>query len=189
MTEEWKEVPDCCDGLVWASNLGRIKILARVVYAINRWGKLSGRRYKETVTIGNGWKNYKRIKLVDRTHHTVHRLICRAFLPNPHGHASINHKDGNKRNNRLSNLEWCSHSDNQKHSYEILNHPTPWQKGVIQKDTNGQPIKVWKSITEAARHLKVGHSTISNAVRGTAKIAAGFKWEYAEQTKYRRKER
>ncbi len=49
----------------------------------------------------------------------VHRLLAEAFIPNPQGFATVNHIDGDKLNNALSNLEWASQSDNQKHAYRI----------------------------------------------------------------------
>lgn len=62
-----------------------------------------------TLFIGNG-KN-KKVK--------IHRLIALHYLPNPNNHPCINHIDGNKKNNSIKNLEWCTHSHNNKHAYDI----------------------------------------------------------------------
>lgn len=68
-------------------------------------------------------KGYRRITLSknnERIIYPVHVLVARAFIPNPKKKPFVNHKDGNKRNNEVSNLEWCTHAENQKHSREVL---------------------------------------------------------------------
>ena len=50
----------------------------------------------------------------------VHRLVCSAFLPNPENKRTVNHKDGNRLNNNLNNLEWATHSENVTHAYNVL---------------------------------------------------------------------
>lgn len=56
-----------------------------------------------------------------RTCKSIHRLLGEAFIPNPNNHSDINHIDGNRRNNILENLEWCTHGQNIKHSYNLNN--------------------------------------------------------------------
>lgn len=120
----------------------------------------------------------------------VHRLVAKAFLPNPQQKEEINHLDGNKANNVLSNLEWTSRSENQLHAiniglresspmtgrYGALNHNS---KAIIQKDLNGNIIAKWDSIASAARSISCSPSQISNCLCGRKKTAKGFLWEYA----------
>lgn len=55
-----------------------------------------------------------------KSHHLLHRLVAQTYLPNPNNLPQINHKDGDKLNNKVENLEWCSQSDNMKHSFREL---------------------------------------------------------------------
>lgn len=65
-------------------------------------------------------RDYKTIALFkDGKHHYfyIHQLVARAYIPNPNGYKMINHKDGNKTNNTVENLEWCTHKQNMEHAY------------------------------------------------------------------------
>lgn len=97
-------------------------------YLINRKGDIISRRRKNpTVIVGKISNNgYRIVGLRDeigkRHHVTVHRLVAITFLPNPDELPDVNHKDGNKLNNSVENLEWCSKSDNARHAIDILHH-------------------------------------------------------------------
>lgn len=67
-------------------------------------------------------KGYLRVT-INKKSVSVHRLVAQHFIPNPRGHAEVNHLDGNKRNNAVGNLEWCSRSENMRHAYAIGLHP------------------------------------------------------------------
>lgn len=83
------------------------------------------------------WLNYKRKTA------KIHRLVAETFLENPCGLKEINHKDGNKQNNHVSNLEWCTRSENMKHAYKTGLRPS--RKGVKLGKRNlesGQVVKL-----------------------------------------------
>lgn len=94
----------------------------------------------------------------------VHRLVASAFLPNPQNLPEVNHKDGNKRNNNVENLEWTTHAENVKHAKEFGLRE---YKGLkICCCETGQ---VFKSIAEAARYYNVSSDVISLLVHKSTK--------------------
>lgn len=90
-----------------------IKIGDKVRPFINKYGYVE---YQLTDS-----KGYKK-------HIQAHRIVASLFIPNPHKKRYVNHIDGDKLNNCMSNLEWCTASENEKHSYQVLKKQ-PWNKG------------------------------------------------------------
>jgi len=75
----------------------------------------------------------------------IHRLVALAFIPNPHNKPCVNHKDGNKLNNNIGNLEWNTHSENTKHACENkLILPTHGEISGMSKLTNSQVLEIRK---------------------------------------------
>ena len=115
--EIWKDIKGY-EGLYQVSNLGRVKALDR--YKINNGGK---HLVKEHIMKPNthGTCDYHRVGLIDnngtRKYHTIHKLVATAFIENNNNHKEINHKDGNKQNNSVENLEWVTPSENILHAY------------------------------------------------------------------------
>jgi hypothetical protein len=109
-----------------------------------------------------------------KKHFPVHRLVCQAFLENPDNKPCVNHIDENKANNTVSNLEWCTHAENNKHGTRTARTC----KSVGQYTLNGELVKVWQSTHEVQRLLGFDSSTISKAARGKIKTAYGYVWKY-----------
>lgn len=89
-------------------------------YLVNEWGDVYSLRSKKFIAQRLDRYGYPRVNLYEGTKiHTVtvHRLVAKAFVPNPHNYPEVNHIDGNKTNNHVSNLEWVNSSRNQIHAF------------------------------------------------------------------------
>lgn len=110
----------------------------------------------------------------------IHRLVAESFLEKEEGKEQINHKDGNKENNHLSNLEWCTSSENNLHAWEnSLNKPSILRP-IIQKDLNNRIIQEFKSVAEASRKTLCQVSHIREVANGDRKTCGGYIWEWKE---------
>lgn len=121
-------------------------------------------------------------------HKSIHRLVAEAYIPNPDNKPEINHIDGNRSNNFVTNLEWCTPSENIKHSHDQLDRNyTAYgsnngnSKSVTQYSLNGLQLNVYGSTSEAERHLKIPYTNIAKCARGERKSAGGFIWRYEEK--------
>ena len=108
----------------------------------------------------------------------VHQLMCIQFLEKPEGkNIVVNHKDGNKQNNILSNLEWTTQQDNIKHSWRMgFSSSKTIQKTVHQYSMSGEYIATFKSLHEAEKYTKTAYTNISKCIKGLRKSAGGYKW-------------
>lgn len=92
----------------------------------------------------------------------AHRIIAQTFIPNPDNLPVVNHKDGNKLNNEVSNLEWVTYSENSIHSVEILGNrpPVTNEKRVVSKNLDTLEVIEFDSMSECARFYEVTHGSI-----------------------------
>ena len=112
-------------------------------------------------------------------HMLVHRLVANAFIPNPLGLATVNHRDENKSNNQASNLEWMTLTDNNRYGTRSLRVALAKSRPVLQLDRQGNVVSRFPSAKEAARQTGIVRSGISEVCRGIRKTAGGYVWKYA----------
>lgn len=165
MKEEWKEVYGF-NILYEISNLGRV----RTKYNSNGvYGK--DFIYLEPCDNGNGylrfnWNTGKKKRTV-----YVHRLVAEYFISNPNKYIEINHKDENKYNNQVDNLEWCSHRHNCNYGTRNLRASLNRIKKIECIET-GQ-IYTYKEIKNI---FGISKTAISNCVNGRSHSAGGYHW-------------
>ena len=111
----------------------------------------------------------------------AHRLVADVFIPNPNNLPCVNHKDGNKKNNYVDNLEWCSVRHNNIHALKtglrnMKNNKL--SKPVEQYDLNNNLMMVFKSANDASRILNISQGHISECCRGEIKNYKGYIWKY-----------
>lgn len=189
MQEVWKDIKDY-EGYYQISNYGRLKSFkvdskGKIMKLTNKYGD-----YLSIVLQGKG-KPKRSVR--------IHRLVAEAFIPNPDNLPEINHKDGNKQNNKVDNLEWVTHRENTVHSMKIL-HPNSNNgminynkyirpKPIVQMDMNNKVLAVFDNAEEASRKtgvcarniLQVANKTTFNKKGLLRKSAGGYKWGFKSE--------
>jgi hypothetical protein len=162
--EEWKPVKGF-ETKYMISNLGRVKSLSTNVIL-------------SPADNGNG---YMRVNLYGSgKHHTkyIHVLMVEAFIPNPDNLTEVNHKDENKANNTLSNLEWCTHVYNCNYGTRVERTREKKSKPIAQYKLTGELVKVWNNIAEIRQAFNCSRSSIYNCLSGISKSSHGYKWSF-----------
>lgn len=187
MQEIWKDVKGY-EGLYQISNYGRLKS-----FKTDSKGKI----LKLTDKNGAYFTIILQGKGVQKRTTRIHRLVAEAFLPNPENLPQVNHIDGNKQNNNVNNLEWCTASYNVKHSLNL--HPEQVKKMVyynqhikpkpiVQMDLKGNIIAEFESATVASQQTGVCARNILQMANKTPykkdhlrKSAGGYKWAFKSE--------
>jgi len=163
-------------------------------YYVTRDGRIInmyGRELQQKTTL---WCEYLTVNLQinkRKTHRSVHRIVAQAFLSNPENKSQVNHDDGNKKNNNISNLGWMTPKENMKHAidkglYKRYNNQT--YKGKFGKDHNRSLAVICKntgnvygSISEASRELKISISTIHYSISKKVPLKNGLEFSYHQK--------
>lgn len=109
-----------------------------------------------------------------QTGFSIHRLVAQTFIPNPNNYPIVNHKDENKQNNNVDNLEWCDYSYNNSYGNRIDKINQKISHKTYQYDLDGNLIAVWPSQQEASRQLNISPGNINDVIKGRRKTIHGF---------------
>ena len=173
MIEVWKDIKDY-EGKYQISNLGNVKSINYNHTGKEKILKLKiNRRGYQFITLYKDNKKY---------YPAVHRLVAETFILNPDKLEQVNHIDGNKRNNSVSNLEWCTNLENMRHADRTgLSNHRGTIKAVEQLDLNGNVINKFEALADAGKFLGIKGKPvgISKVINGKRKTAYGYKWRYA----------
>ena len=153
-------------------------------YEISSWGRIRNIN-GEYLSYYDDKDGYKKCTLYTiggiRKHFMVHRLVAIHFIPNPENKPFINHIDGNKSNNIVTNLEWCTASENMIHADNIgLRDMSTHQPSNSKKIKCIETGEVFLSCLRAVKWLGKTSNSISSLVRGTNRNgkAFGYHWEF-----------
>lgn len=167
--EIWKDI-EGYEGLYQVSNEGMVKSLRN-----NKILKPSNLEKYPIVIFSVDGKRFGK---------HVHRLVAEAFIPNPQNLPCVNHKDENKTNNKVENLEWCDHYYNNHFGtkYErqaaTQTNRVDCSKTLYQYDLNVVLINIYPSVHEAVRHLGIKKQGILSVCSGKGKTYKGYRWSY-----------
>ena len=158
-------------------------------YSVSSYGRVTGPSGELKYYNVQGYKTVH----FNKANHLVHRLVAQAFIENVENKIEVNHIDGNKLNNHVSNLEWVTRSENMKHSYSMGLEKPPMKgrfgklnsrsKPVLQYDLNNNFIRRFESAGEGARFLKnkSADRSISKCCNGLRKTAYGYIWRFENE--------
>lgn len=173
--EIWKDIQGF-EGLYQASTLGNIRSVDRVITQFGH-KKHYNRRMKGQIIKpklqNSGYSVVWLSKSGKVSPYTVHRIIANTFIKPIEGSDYVNHIDGNKENNKVSNLEWCTLSENITHSYRDIGRKPSKPLSVLCVDTG----EIFESIQRAAKDKGITKTSISHVIHGRNKTAGGLKWQ------------
>lgn len=170
MKEIWKDIVDY-EGLYQVSNFGRVKSL---------W--FGQERIMKPYKNKKGYLQLILCKEGKQKHLYVHRLVAQAFIDNPDNLPEVNHRDENKENNRVENLEWCNRLYNCTYGTARERITKAKSKTVYQYTLDGEFVREWSSTAEVQRQTGWKQGNISTCCIGKRlKSIYGFRWSYTPQ--------
>lgn len=154
-------------------------------YEVSNKGRVFSNNYCKTgqrmeMTYYEDKDGYLRVNLmIEKREHSfpLHRVVMEAFCGA--SNLQVNHKDENKKNNSLENLEYCDSKYNNNYGRRNKKVAEKLSKPVVQMDLHGNVIKTFPSLMEITRQLGYNFKNISACCLGKRKTAHGFKWKYS----------
>ena len=152
-------------------------------YEVSNKGRVRSLRTGGIMRMRIGRDGYVRVSLTKdgkQTHKLLHRLLAIAFIPNPDNFAEVNHKNENKQDNSILNLEWCTHKYNSNFGTRLKRIAISNYEPVIQYTKDGKEIARYKSQKEAMEKTGIQSRHISCCCKGKRKTTGGYVWRYAK---------
>ena len=181
MQEEWKDIPGF-EGRYQVSNFGRVKSLDREELQRDAHGGYSIFRYKGRILrqtkIGQGYM----VVPLGQDHQCcrVHRLVAMAFIEPVRGKDMINHIDGDRTNNHVDNLEWCTNQENQLHASRVLGHKQGrYQNKPVRCVETGEVFENSFRAAKEVRHV-AGNIRMAASPKYPRKTCMGYHWEFVD---------
>lgn len=183
MKETFKPIEEF-NGAYLVSNLGRVKSL--------NYGGTKSAQFLKPIKHHGGYLVVHLSKDGKVYNRMIHSLVAKAFIPNTDCKRIVNHIDGDKHNNVVSNLEWVTYKENSLHAQRLgLRDPHKnnipkgkdnfHSKPILQYSKEGTFIKEWGCISDAARHVGCNPCMITNNAAGRTKSAHGYVWRYPNE--------
>lgn len=171
MQEVWKAIKGYANYQI--SNLGNVRKINKD-YRCAKYKplkpKLEKNGYLRICLSKNSLKNY----------YNIHRLVAEAFIPNPNNFPIINHKDENRSNNNVNNLEWCTYKYNNNYgNIKVKMSNSALKRKVQQYDKNMNLLNTYISIKEASIKTNSNRRYISQCCKNTTLTCNGYYWRYA----------
>lgn len=169
MTEIWRDI-EGYEGLYQVSNKGHVKSL--------KWGK---ERILRPMINSSGYLKVQLYKNTAHQYRYIHRLVAITFIQNPDNKPQVNHKDENKLNNCVENLEWSTAKENNNFGTRNERAGNSLSIPILQYSKSGEFIREWQSAAEVERVLGINNSNITKCCKCKRKYAGSFIWRYKEK--------
>ena len=163
--EEWKKIDNSDDAYI--STFGNVF------------------RHGKTINYRSDSEGYIRVSVGGKLHtERIHRLVAKAFIPNPENKPQVNHKDGNKANNHVDNLEWVTREENIEHASRtgLLSKDTGRKGYIIATNVKTGQEYFFENQADMAKRIGAPDGSINKCIKGKRKTVHGYRIEYHERT-------